>query len=77
MSQSEYIAKLKRYLREISIGYREPKEPLTHMLEMIVLIREGLGEFGRVEQTHFVGESLVSEVEFADGKTYLLTLKEK
>jgi hypothetical protein len=73
---SPLIKELRAYLTEMKEGKIEVPRLLTHMNEINLLMKEGFGEFSETQTTHYTGNSLVTQIKFADGKTYEIEIKE-
>ncbi len=72
------MEQLKQYLRQLIDGTMKVQEGQTHCMEILTLMKDGLGEFLiRTEETHYLVDGLASQIKFADGKTYEITIKEK
>lgn len=70
----EYVEKLRQYLSEIK--GRPPKEGITHMMELLLLMRFGVGGLAEFSGTQYGHESLSCRAAFADGKTYRIEITE-
>jgi hypothetical protein len=71
------VDEMRDYLRKFRAGEFPHRTGVSHMMELLALMKSGLGEFGETQETHYSPNGLVSEILFADGLTYVIEIKEK
>lgn len=75
-----YLNQVRDYLYALQNGSYQPKTEFeklkTHMMEMLMLMKEGLGDLALTEDTHFEAGGLKTRIKFADKKTYEIKITE-
>ena len=71
------INEIRDYLSRLQAGEFPNREHTTHLMELLTMMKFGLGSYAETRETHYLFDGLRSEILFADGKTYVIEIRER
>lgn len=73
---SQDLDQIRGYMHEIQRGERLVPVSQTHLLELFVLMKSGLGDLAQIESANYTPDGMKVLVKFADKKTYEVLIRE-
>lgn len=70
------VHEIKDYLSKLMKGEFPHRAGVTHLFELLVLMKTGLEGYSTTTETHYLNDGIMSEIKFADGKTYRIEIRE-
>lgn len=70
------IDKMREHFRELAEGKLTPRQAETHFMEIMLMMKEGLGDLAMTLESNYTVDSLKTKIKFADKKVYSIEIKE-